>query len=76
MIMAGPLVPRSGDLGIVRMTQIAPTVAAWFGVRLSRKADEPLALTPIAAALTPAGAKKRGTHRAQKLPPARVLGPS
>ena len=45
LIMAGPLVPRSGDLGIVRMTQIAPTIAAWFGVGLSRKADEPLALT-------------------------------
>jgi hypothetical protein len=63
LIMAGPLVPRSGDLGIVRMTQIAPTIAAWFGVRLSRKADEPLALTP-AAALTQAGAKKRGSPMA------------
>jgi hypothetical protein len=63
LIMAGPLVPRSGDLGIVRMTQIAPTIAAWFGVGLSPKADEPLALTPAAAA-TSAGAKKRGSQMA------------
>jgi len=47
LIMAGPLVPRAGGLGVVRMTQIAPTIAAWFGVHLSRKADEPLALTPV-----------------------------
>ena len=42
LIMAGPRVPRSGDLGIVRMTQIAPTIAAWFDVELSPKADEPV----------------------------------
>ena len=47
LIMAGPFVPRAGGIGIVRMTQIAPTIAAWFGVRLSRKADEPLAFTPM-----------------------------
>ena len=47
LIMAGPLVPRAGGPGVVRMTQIAPTIAAWFGVHLSRKADEPLALTPV-----------------------------
>ena len=44
LIMAGPLVPRRGDLGVVRMTQLAPTIAAWFGVSLSPDADEPLDL--------------------------------
>jgi hypothetical protein len=44
LVMAGPRVPRAGDLGIVRMTQLAPTIAAWFGVGLSPDADEPLDL--------------------------------
>jgi predicted AlkP superfamily pyrophosphatase or phosphodiesterase len=48
LIMAGPDVPKAGDLGIVRMTQIGPTIARWFGVALSPKADTPLALTPAA----------------------------
>jgi hypothetical protein len=42
LIMAGPQVPRADDLGIVRMTQIAPTIAAWFHVDLSPEADQPL----------------------------------
>jgi predicted AlkP superfamily pyrophosphatase or phosphodiesterase len=42
LVMAGPQVPRAGDLGVVRMTQLAPTLAAWFGVGLSPDADEPL----------------------------------
>ncbi len=42
LIMAGPDVAAKGDLGLVRMTQIAPTVARWFGVRLSAEADTPL----------------------------------
>ena len=42
LIMAGPSVSRSGDLGVVRMTQIGPTIAKWFGVRLSEDADQPL----------------------------------
>ena len=41
-IMAGPDVTRTGDLGVVRMTQIAPTLARWFGVRLVAEADQPL----------------------------------
>ncbi len=49
LIMAGPDVPKAGDLGIVRMTQIGPTIARWFGVGLSPKADEPLALAPAAS---------------------------
>ena len=40
--MRGPDVPKSGSLGIVRMSQIGPTVASWFGVKLSPQADEPL----------------------------------
>ena len=42
LIMAGPDVTKRGDLGVVRMTQIGPTMAEWFGVRLSEQADQPL----------------------------------
>ena len=42
LILAGPDVSRTGDLGVVRMTQIAPTLARWFGVRLVAEADQPL----------------------------------
>jgi hypothetical protein len=42
LIMAGPQVPKAGDLGVVRMTQLAPTIASWFSVGLSPKADAPL----------------------------------
>ncbi len=42
LILAGPDVARKGDLGVVRMTQIAPTLARWFGVRLVADADQPL----------------------------------
>jgi predicted AlkP superfamily pyrophosphatase or phosphodiesterase len=41
-IMAGPAVKRRGSLGLVRMTQIAPTLAKMLGVGLSPKADTPL----------------------------------
>lgn len=44
LIMAGPQVPAAGDLGVVRMTQLAPTLASWFDVGLSPDADEPLDL--------------------------------
>ena len=44
LILSGPRVPRAGDLGIVRMTQIAPTLAQWFGVGLSPQADQPLTI--------------------------------
>lgn len=49
LIMSGPDVPKSGSLGVVRMTQIAPTIAAWFDVGLSAHTDEPLALKPTGA---------------------------
>lgn len=42
LILSGPSVTRKGDLGVVRMSQIAPTVAGWFGVRLVAQADRAL----------------------------------
>ncbi len=42
MILAGPDVTPRGDLGVVRMSQIAPTIARWFGVQLAPDADTPL----------------------------------
>ena len=42
LIMRGPDVPKSGSLGTVRMTQIGPTIASWFGMKLSPQADQPL----------------------------------
>jgi hypothetical protein len=45
LILNGPGIPRR-DLGIVRMTQIAPTLARILGISLSPKADAPLALAP------------------------------
>jgi predicted AlkP superfamily pyrophosphatase or phosphodiesterase len=42
LILAGPDVEKKGDLGVVRMTQLAPTLARWFGVRLAAQADQPL----------------------------------
>jgi predicted AlkP superfamily pyrophosphatase or phosphodiesterase len=44
LIMAGPDVPNAGSLGTVRMTQIGPTIASWFGLVLSPEADAPLKL--------------------------------
>ena len=44
LVMAGPDVPQTGDIGNISMTRIAPTVAAWLGVRLSPQAAEPLPL--------------------------------
>jgi hypothetical protein len=39
LIFAGGPFAGRGDLGIVRMTQIAPTLARFLGVRLSEGAD-------------------------------------
>jgi predicted AlkP superfamily pyrophosphatase or phosphodiesterase len=44
LVMAGPDVPPTGDMGNVSMTRIAPTVASWLGVKLSSQAAEPLSL--------------------------------
>ena len=55
LIMRGPDVGRPGNLGVVRMTQIGPTIASWLQVALSAKADAPLTLaTPSAAPPRPA----------------------
>jgi len=45
LVVAGPDVPQVGDLGVVSMTRIAPTVAGWLGVRLSPQSAEPLTLS-------------------------------
>ena len=42
LILAGPGFEARGDLGVVPMTLIAPTVAAHLGIELSTKADDPL----------------------------------
>ena len=44
LILNGAPVKGLGSLGIIRMTQIAPTLARWLGVQLSPQADEPLTL--------------------------------
>jgi predicted AlkP superfamily pyrophosphatase or phosphodiesterase len=44
LVMAGPDVPAAGDIGVVPMTKIAPTIAKWLGVRLAPEAADPLAL--------------------------------
>lgn len=43
-VMAGPAVPRRGSLGVIRMTRIAPTLAAILGVQLAPDAGAPLDL--------------------------------
>lgn len=42
LVMAGPAVSRRGSLGVVKMTQIAPTLAAILDVRLAADAAPPL----------------------------------
>ena len=44
LILSGPPAKGVGSLGVVRMTQIAPTLARWLGVQLSPQADQPLAV--------------------------------
>jgi predicted AlkP superfamily pyrophosphatase or phosphodiesterase len=39
LVISGPAVSRRGSLGVVRMTQIAPTLAGILGVGLSPQAD-------------------------------------
>jgi arylsulfatase A-like enzyme len=54
LIMVGPDVPKGGgSLGVVRMSQIAPTIAAWFGVSISAQVDQPIALPGGASAPAP-----------------------
>jgi hypothetical protein len=42
LILAAPGLSRRGDLGVVHMTAIAPTVAAYLGLHLGPDADAPL----------------------------------
>jgi predicted AlkP superfamily pyrophosphatase or phosphodiesterase len=42
LILAGPTIQRRGSLGVVRMTQVAPTLARILGVSLSPAAAKPL----------------------------------
>ena len=42
LVMAGPAVRRRGTLGVVKMTQVAPTLAAILDVRLAADAALPL----------------------------------
>lgn len=44
LVMNGPNVGAGGSLGVVRMTQIAPTIASWIGASLAQGADAALAL--------------------------------
>ena len=48
-IMAGPASRGRGSLGVIRMTQIAPTVAGILGIKLSPEADKPVGLGRAAA---------------------------
>ena len=44
LIVAGPGLEKRGDLGVVPMTAIAPTLAAFLGVELDRAAAKPIPL--------------------------------
>jgi predicted AlkP superfamily pyrophosphatase or phosphodiesterase len=44
LVLAGPGLARTGDLGIVHMTAIAPTLARYLGLHLAPEADAPLPL--------------------------------
>ncbi len=46
LIVRAPGLAHRGDLGIVPMTAIAPTVAAWLGLALAPEASAPLELWP------------------------------
>lgn len=45
LVMAGPAVARRGSLGVVRMTQIAPTLAGILDVRLAADAAAPIVIS-------------------------------
>jgi predicted AlkP superfamily pyrophosphatase or phosphodiesterase len=48
-IARGPDIGTAGNLGVIRMTQIGPTIASWFDVALSPHADAALRLPASAA---------------------------
>ena len=43
-IVSGPRLAKRGSIGVIRMTQIAPTLARLLEVGLSPRADQPLAI--------------------------------
>jgi hypothetical protein len=43
-LAVGPGLSRRGDLGVIRMTAIAPTLARYLGITLGPEADGPLPL--------------------------------
>lgn len=49
-ILAGPTVQKRGSVGVIRMTQIAPTLASILGVGLSPAAARPLDLSTVSTA--------------------------
>lgn len=49
----GPGLHRRGDLGLIRMTAIAPTIARYLGVSLGPEADAPLPLLDEPRAANP-----------------------
>ena len=57
-VARGPSVRSRGSLGVIRMTQIAPTLARWLGVGLS-----PLADGPIDALIQPATPSTQAQRR-------------
>ncbi len=53
-ILAGPSVQRRGSVGVIKMTQIAPTLASILEVGLSPQAAKPLCVTtPTATSAAP-----------------------
>jgi len=50
LILTGPTIQRRGSLGLIRMTQIAPTLARILGVSLPPQAGKPLPIATGAAA--------------------------
>lgn len=49
-VLAGPAVQKRGSIGVIRMTQVAPTLAAILDVRLSPAAAQPIDLTAATSA--------------------------
>ena len=54
-VRRAPGLERKGDLGVVKMTAIGPTLARYLGISLGPEADTPLALFPEATG--PGGAR-------------------
>jgi len=55
LILSAPGLERRGDLGVVPMTSIAPTVARYLGLQLAPQAGAPLAIFGEAPAATTTG---------------------